>query len=217
MIINFLIIIHELGHTLVGLLFKVKINKIIIYPLGGITKFEMPININKYKELLILIAGPLFQYIAYIILLSLFSNYSKMINYYHFNILLFNLLPIYPLDGGKIINILLSEFIPFKKSLQLSIKISYIIVVIFLFKLEQNYINIIIMELLLVVLIYNEYKKIDYVYNKFLLERYLNNYNFRKINIIKNINNFYRDRRHLLKNNEKYYTEQQILIKKYKK
>ena len=177
----------------------------------------MPLNINKYKELLILIAGPLFQFIAYILLLNIFSEYSKMINYYHFNILVFNLLPIYPLDGGKIINILLSEFIPYKKSLQLSIKLSYLIIVIFLFYLEQKYINIIIMELLLVILIYNEYKKIDYIYNKFLLERYLKKYNFKKINIINNINNFYRDRRHIVKNNEKYYKEYDFLIKKYKK
>ena len=177
----------------------------------------MPLNINKYKELLILIAGPLFQFIAYILLLNIFSEYSKMINYYHFNILVFNLLPIYPLDGGKIINILLSEFIPYKKSLQLSIKLSYLIIVIFLFYLEQKYINIIIMELLLVILIYNEYRKIDHIYNKFLLERYLKKYNFKKINIINNINNFYRDRRHIVKNNEKYYKEYDFLIKKYKK
>jgi len=200
-----------------GILLKVKINKIIIYPLGGISKFEMPLNINMYKELLILISGPLFQVIAYLILINMFPNYIKMISYYHYNILLFNLLPIYPLDGGKIINILLSEFIPYKKSLHVSIKLSYIIVVIFLFKLEQNYINIIIMELLLLILIYNEYRKIEYIYNKFLLERYLKKYNFKKINIINNINNFYRDRRHLLKNNEKYYLEQEFLIKKYKK
>ena len=177
----------------------------------------MPLNINKYKELLILIAGPLFQFIAYILLLNIFSEYSKMINYYHFNILVFNLLPIYPLDGGKIINILISEFIPYKKSLQLSIKLSYLIIVIFLFYLEQKYINIIIMELLLVILIYNEYRKIDHIYNKFLLERYLKKYNFKKINIINNINNFYRDRRHIVKNNGKYYKEYDFLIKKYKK
>lgn len=177
----------------------------------------MPLNINKYKELLILIMGPIFQCIAYIILINLFNDYTKMINYYHFHILVFNLLPIYPLDGGKIINILLSEFIPYKKSLYISIKISYLIVLVFLFKLEQNYLNIIIMELLLIILINKENKKIEYVYNKFLLERYLNNYKFKKINIINSANNFYRDKEHLLKNNGKYYTEHEFLTKKYKK
>ena len=176
----------------------------------------MPLNINKYKELLILIAGPLFQCIAYSALIYVFSDLYKMINYYHYHILIFNLLPIYPLDGGKIINILLSEFIPYKKSLKISILISYLIIVLFIFKLEQRYINIIIMELLLVVLIYKENKKIEYIYNKFLLERHLKKYNFKRINIINNINNLYRDRRHLLKKEEKYYTEQEFLTKKYK-
>jgi len=200
-----------------GLVFGVEVSKIVIYPLGGITKLKMPLNINKYKELLILIAGPLFQFIAYFILLVILKNHTKMINFYHFNILFFNLIPIYPLDGGKIINILLSEFIPYKKSLQLSIQLSYIIVVILLLKFDQKYINIIIMELLLLILIYKENKKIDYIYNKFLLERYLKCYNFKEANIINNINNLYRDKRHLLKNKGKYYTEYEFLQKKYKK
>ena len=200
-----------------GLLFKVKIKNISIYPLGGITKFEMPINIAKKKEFLILVMGPLFQILAYHILLLLSPMYKDTISFYHYNILFFNLLPIYPLDGGKIINILISEFIPFKKSLKISIIISYITSLILFIKLDKKYLNIIIMEVLLVVLITKEYKKIDYVYNKFMLERYLKPYKFKKANIINNINNMYRDQRHLLEKEGKYYTESEFLLKKIKK
>ena len=63
----------------------------------------------------------------------------------------------------------------------------------------------------------SEYKKINLVYNKFLLERYLHKYRFNKSIIIKDIKNFHRNRRHILKKNHNYYLEREILEKFYKK
>ena len=55
-------------------LLGIKIDEIYIYPLGGISKFNMDLNISIKKELLILINGPLFQYLAYLILLIIMPN-----------------------------------------------------------------------------------------------------------------------------------------------
>ena len=115
----------------------------------------------------------------------------------------------------KDLNIFISEFMPFKKSLILSIIISYLTSILLFVKLDKKLLNIIIMELLLIILITKEYRKINYIYNKFLLERYLNSYRFRRVNIIKNEENMYRDHRHLLKKEGKYYTESEFLTKKY--
>ena len=62
-----IIIIHELGHIITGILLKQKIEKIILLPFGGITIFQMKLNISIYKELLIAIMGPIFQIIGYIV------------------------------------------------------------------------------------------------------------------------------------------------------
>lgn len=191
--------------------------KIIIYPLGGIVKFNMPLNTSKMKELLIIISGPLFQFIAYYILLKYYRN-DSLVKLYHYNILLFNLLPIYPLDGGKLLNLFISNIIPYKKSLQITITISYLIVIFLLIINYQNIqLNLIIMSAFLIYKIIKEQKQIKYNYNKFLLERYLNKYNFSKSKIINNENDFFRNKRHLIKENDKYYLEEEYLRKKYKK
>ena len=63
-----LLIIHEFGHAITGILLGYKLDKITFYPYGGITKFNLPLNIPLQKELLILIMGPLMQVIGYLIL-----------------------------------------------------------------------------------------------------------------------------------------------------
>lgn len=213
-----LIIIHELGHFLTAKLFNIELDKIYIYPLGGIAKFYIPYNYSRLKELIILINGPLSQELAKNLLIYFFPQHINIITTYHYGILVFNLLPIYPLDGGKLLNILLTYIEPYKKSLKTTITISYIIVLlIFIINLNNIKLNIIIMTLLLIYKIYIENKNIDIKYESFLLERYLNNYKFSKSKIINNYDDFYKNRRHLIKNRGKYTLECDYLKKKYQK
>ncbi len=217
-IISFLIIIHELGHFLCAKVVGVEIEKIVIYPLGGISKFKMPLNISFLKEFLILISGPIFQFIAYYILLKCWHHYEKLINIYHYSILIFNLLPIYPLDGGKLVNLVLSMKLPFKISLKMTIIISYImILVLVLINYPDIHLNLIFMTTFLIYKLVSEQRKTEYLYNKFLLERYIHKYNFKRSKIIHNENNFYRNKRHLIKKDDKYYLEDEFLSQKYAK
>ena len=55
------IIIHELGHFLCAIFLKVEVDKIYIYPFGGISKFHLSFNEAIWKEFLILCMGPIFQ------------------------------------------------------------------------------------------------------------------------------------------------------------
>ena len=193
----------------------IKINEIYIYPLGGISKFNMDLNISINKELLILINGPLFQHLAYLLLLIIMPTKKELINIYHYSILMFNLLPIYPLDGGKLVKLFLNKVISYKNSLKLIIYLSYLVTII-LFIINKKNISIFIMISLLIILITKEKSRIDYIYNKYLLERYLNNYNFKSNKIINNINNLYRDKTHLIHINNMYILEKEYLEKIYK-
>lgn len=177
----------------------------------------MPLNTSLIKEFIILVAGPLHQVFASIILIKIMPLDKNIIMLYHYGILFFNLLPIYPLDGGKIVNIFLSIFIPYRLSLKISIYISYLSLLIVILIKRSLTINIIVMTVLSIILITKEKQKINHIYNKFILERYLNNYNFKKTCIIKNINNFYRNKRHLIKDRGNYYLENEYLAKKYQK
>ena len=67
----------------------------------------------------------------------------------------------------------------------------------------------------LIYLIRREDLKINFRYNKFLLERYLNNYFFKKEKIISNENNFYRTKKNIIKCNNQLFSEKEYLKKKY--
>lgn len=215
-IISTLIIIHEMGHFLAAKLLKIEVDKIYLYPLGGISKFNLELNTSPIIEMIILISGPIFQIFACQLLIKLLPNYIDLVKAYHYQIIFFNLLPIYPLDGGKLLNILISLKIPYKKSLNYSIIISYISLLIIIINNTNNIkLNIIIMSIFLLYKITKEKNKISTMYEKFLLERYLKKYKFKDTKIINNSNNFYRNKEHIIKEKGKYYYESDFLSKKY--
>lgn len=218
-IIFTIIIIHEFGHFLISKLFKWNLDKISIYPFGGCVKFNEKLNKPLIQELFILLGGPSIQIIFFGIVFYLhnkgFITYRNYLIFkqYNYTLLWFNLLPIYPLDGGRILNIINNYFLPFKLSNRLSIILSYIFI-FYVFIIERN-VNLTSMLLLLGCEDYLYLIRQDYLYNKLLLERYIENFNFKKMMIIKNKNNFYKDKRHVIKINNKYITEKEYLNERF--
>ena len=195
---------------------NIKVNKIIIYPYGGLTILEDYQNNNINKELAVAINGVVFQSIYFIFIYFLYSKniireYTyNIFNTYNSSILFFNLLPIYPLDGSKIINLLLNKYFSFKQSIKITIILSLITILLITKYYLFNYTFIIILFLLFNNII-KYYQNIDYLYYKFLLERYLYNINFKNTKIIRNKNNFYKNYNHLIKNKDKYFKEKEFL------
>jgi len=206
-----LIIIHELGHILVSLIFKWNIEKIIILPFGGLTKYNEIINRPLIQEFLIAISGILFQIVFYILIKNYVDyKYFTIINYF---IIIFNLIPIYPLDGSKILNVFFNKITSYKNSLLLTIIVSYIFIIIFsllFFKLNRIVAFILVFLMIEVNKLYKERKEL---FNKFLLERYLNDFKFKRKKTIDNVNKMKKDCRHLFYINNKYLTENYFLKK----
>lgn len=219
-----LIIIHELGHTLMALIFKYKVNKIIIYPYGGITKLDTLINTNINKDLLVAISGLFFQTLYFIIILFLYKQgiireYIYNLFYlYHKSMFIFNILPIIPLDGSKIINLLLSKYLNFNLSNNLTVLISFITIIYILINniYEYNYSFLLVIGVILYN-IYIFYRDINYIYQKFMLERYLYNINYNKVKIIKNKNKMYKNYSHIINEKGKLIEEKAYLTRIYEK
>lgn len=211
-IFSTLILIHELGHFITGTIMGWETDKICIYPYGGCTKFKTLINTSYIEEFLVLIMGPLFQIIFYSFVKDYFSiNDFLLLKKYNAVILIFNLLPIYPLDGGRLFNLMFSYFFSYKKGLYLSIIVS---VIVFTFLLIYKYsISYYIVILFLINSIIREYKNIKYNFNKFLLERYIYRLRFKKIKIVNSIDSFYKNRSHIIKCDKSYMDESQVLYK----
>ena len=194
-----------------------EIHKILIYPLGGISKFSTSYNISLVKELIILVFGPLFQILGWFLLIHLFPEKEILISTYHYGILFFNLLPIYPLDGGKLLCLIFHTVCSYKKAFYFTFCIGYLLLFCFLvFTVFSFSLYVFFLSIFLLVKLTREYQQIPYFYERFLLERYLNHYCFKKSKLIKNTDNFYRGYRHLIKEGDFYYLEDEYLEKKYK-
>ena len=199
-----IIFVHESGHAIFSYIINFKFDKIIIYPFGGITIYNEDLNISTNKELFVLIGG-IYMQIMFFLLIMILYKYNCVTEHTYFiikkiNILLisFNFLPILPLDGGKLLNILLDKIFSYKLSNIISIIISFIILIIFI--IYNKTLFALLLSLFLIKCLVIEINNINYKYNKFLLERYLNNYNFNKIKVINNINKFKRDNYHIINN-----------------
>lgn len=119
--IMILCIIHEIGHVLMGIILGLKVDKIEIMPLGLSVSFKINAddynkkirkgNILQLKKIAIALAGPLTNLIMLLIVLYTNINLkivsNEILAYANILIMLFNLLPIYPLDGGQILKAIL--------------------------------------------------------------------------------------------------------------
>ncbi len=130
--------IHELGHLLSGILLGMKPKKIEIKPYGISISFQLtPKDYNKkikngnlleLKKIIVALAGPLTNLICIIIFynidVGIFSN--LIIIYSNILLILFNLIPIYPLDGGRIIKEILHISLGKRKAEKYINRISFI-------------------------------------------------------------------------------------------
>ncbi len=218
LIFTSLIIIHEFGHIITAAIYKYKIKKVIIYPYGGITKLDTLVNTRIEIDLLIAISGIILQSIYFYIVLFLYNKgmvreyIYNLFLIYHNSMLLFNILPIIPLDGSKIINLLFSKYLNLNLSNNLTVLVSFITLIILLISniYENNY-SMIMVVFVLLQNIWKYYKKIEYVYNKFILERYLYNIRYKSVKIIDNKNKMYKNKTHLFKVNNNIIEEKRFL------
>ena len=123
-------LLHELGHLGVGMLLGFKPNSITINPLGVSlifkTKVEDAENILCIRRLIIAMVN-----LAILIIGILLKR--DIIIYGNLLLLIFNLIPIYPLDGGRIlkqiIHIYKGKEIAYKRIIEIS-KVTIIILTI---------------------------------------------------------------------------------------
>lgn len=126
------IVLHELGHALVAKHYKVPVEKITLFIFGGIAELKKEAK-SPLVEFFIAIAGPIVSVVLamFFYTVSEFGEQNKWpvlvtgVTYYlaliNALIVLFNLVPAFPLDGGRILRSILWGW---KKNLAWATKIT---------------------------------------------------------------------------------------------
>lgn len=115
------ILLHELGHAITGIILGLKIKKININVFGLSIEFENYGKERLNNKIIIDMAGPAINIITFIIAV-IFKN--EEIAYINILLAIINLLPIYPLDGGRIVKNLLLKSHNYKQVVGYTEKIS---------------------------------------------------------------------------------------------
>lgn len=186
--IMFFAFIHELGHLTAGLIMGMKPEKIELMPFGFSISFKISVkeynkkikkgNMLEIKKIIVAMAGPITNFIIILITDRLNLDIIKSITiiYTNFLIMIFNLLPIYPLDGGRILKGILHINLG-KRDAEKYINVISKIVVLTIMAISSililyiHNIAIFLIDIYLLYLMVKEdlkYKKRRYIYKKIL-------------------------------------------------
>lgn len=132
----FIVLVHEYAHTLCAWLFDYDIQDIHLYPFGAFVDLaDYGLHAN-WQDFLVAISGPA----SYFLLVLLgkcgrsFLGEHSYIYYCQMNrsVCLFNLLPIWPLDGAKILLLGLSYIMDYLLALKMMLILSFMGIVLFM-------------------------------------------------------------------------------------
>lgn len=120
-----IVCIHELCHLLMAYYFHFDIQKIEILPFGAYLSLHDFYFHPIPHELCVVLAGPCSHLLMYYIIINFFhGDFQHDLLLLNSFVFFFNLLPIYPMDGHRLICLLLQATIDLKNALYLSLKIS---------------------------------------------------------------------------------------------
>lgn len=141
------VILHELGHALTARRYGIKTRDITLYPIGGVASLES-LPKKPLEELWVALAGPAVNLVIAMLLVP-FMNFSPpspeamtqigpsnfLFAFAAVNIwlALFNLIPAFPMDGGRVFRAILSFWMDRAKATRVAASLGQLLAIGFIF------------------------------------------------------------------------------------
>lgn len=126
------ILIHEIAHLIVGIVLGGKPKKMIISMFGVSLEFYSYVKAKIFYKIIFYAIGPAINIIIALLLSYIYTEKNLLIEKViitNYMIGIFNLIPILPLDGGKIIKEFLKIFLKVETANKISIYVSKVILI----------------------------------------------------------------------------------------
>jgi len=147
------VVLHELGHSLMAMQYGVRVHDITLLPIGGVARLDHVPN-GARREAGVALAGPAVNVAIVAFLLPLlfaygaarsfssFSDYAHLLDETTFGgmlaslifvnvaLVVFNLAPVFPLDGGRVFRAALSAFIGRDRATRVAVAVGQVLAVI---------------------------------------------------------------------------------------
>lgn len=179
-----IVFIHEMGHVIAALLAGVTVKSIQLLPFGGVAVIEDHGRLTASREIGIALAGPLQNGLMILMAYGLqqvgYGN-SEFLTYFiqaNAIIALFNLVPVLPLDGGKVLQAVVSLFLPYYYTLlwsgRVSVAASVLVIIYALLPLGAGgglRLNIVMIGAFLLYSNLTDHRNLPYRFVAFLMNR----------------------------------------------
>jgi Zn-dependent protease len=135
------VLLHELGHALTARYYGIRTRDITLYPIGGVARLERPAE-KPVQELWITVAGPAVNFVIAVLLAVVLAGlalidpelvFGSLVGMFLIRLLVvnvfmvvFNLLPAFPMDGGRVLRSLLSLFLGNLRATRIAVTVGVI-------------------------------------------------------------------------------------------
>lgn len=170
------LIIHEVGHMIAAWTVKVKVERCVIMPYGGEIELVGGQSLPPKKQLIIALGGPIATLICIAITPLLDPLFADPFLKIQLILLAINLVPIWPLDGGRVVLSLILIFSPKARNYEMFLAISLLLIsliVVVTFILIPKTLFLFVLSIFLLIKIIEEwrYRKFRLAFEKYVMNR----------------------------------------------